>query len=178
MFISNAYAATTHAPGELAFYEHPEIWLLVSFVIFIALISKPAWKQISAGLDARSDAIKAELDEARLLREEAQTALANFQRKSRDAAKEAKRILAHAEDEAKRITTEAEVALAETLKRHEALAQDRIEQSQARAIEEVRAEAIEVALAATARILRENLDEQKSDALIDAAVQELPSKFQ
>jgi F-type H+-transporting ATPase subunit b len=177
--IAQALAAT--APGgahAVPFWQQPEIWLLVSFAIFVGLIARPAWQRITGGLDTRAERIQADLDEARRLREEAQTALANYQRKQRDAAKEAEEIIRHAEEEAKRLTLEAETALEETLTRRAALAQDKIAQSQARAIEEVKDEAVEVALAATRALIEERVDEAKDEALIDAAVKDLPAKLQ
>lgn len=175
--IAQALAA---APGTDAvpFWQEPEVWLLVAFVLFVGLMAKPAWQRITGGLDARADRIRAELDEARRLREEAQTALANYQRKQRDAAKEAQEIIRHAEEEARRLTAEAEAALEATLARREVLAQDRIAQSLAQAIEEVRDEAVDVALAATRALIEERMDEAKGETLIDDAVKDLPDKLQ
>jgi len=177
MIISPAYAAaarTTHG----TFYTEPEFWLLVAFVIFVGLMAKPVWRKVTAGLDTRAQEIAAELDEARQLREEAQATLASYQRKQRDAAKEAEEIIARAEDEATRLTQAAEKTLAETLKRHEALTIEKIAQAQARAVDEVKAEAVEIALAATRRLLEEHLNEAKGDALIEDAIRELPAKLQ
>jgi len=145
MMISPAYAATAGA-AHGPFYSEPEFWLLVAFVIFVGLIAKPAWRKVTAGLDGRAADIAAELDEARQLREEAQATLASYQRKQRDAEKEAEQILVHAQEQATRLTQAAEKSLADTLKRHEALTVEKIAQAQARAVEEVKAEAVEIAL--------------------------------
>jgi F-type H+-transporting ATPase subunit b len=175
--ISPAYAATAEA-AHGPFYSEPEFWLLVAFVIFVGLMAKPVWRKVTAGLDARAAEIAAELDEARQLREEAQATLASYQRKQRDAAKEAEDIIAHAQEEAARLTQAAEKTLADIIKRHEALTVDKIALAQARAVEEVKAEAVEIALAATRRLLEERLDEARSDALIEDALRELPAKLQ
>lgn len=166
------------AAHELPFWQEPEVWLTVAFLIFIGALAKPAWKRITGGLDARAAQIETELDEARRLREEAQAALAAYQRKQRDAAKEAEAILAHAEEEAKRITASAEKTLADTLRRREQMTAERIALAQSRAVDEVKAEAVEVALAATRRLLEENLDDARRDALVDQAVKELSGKLQ
>lgn len=176
--IGRALAATAEgAAHDLPLWEEPEVWLLVAFAIFVGFMAKPVWVKITGGLDERSARIQAELEEARQLREEAQAALANYQRKQRDAAKEAEEILRHAEEEAKRLTAEAEKTLEETLKRREALARERIAQAEARAIEEVKDEAVEVALAATRALITERLDPAKAERLIDEAVDELPEKL-
>ncbi|MDH3240487.1 MAG: F0F1 ATP synthase subunit B [Alphaproteobacteria bacterium] len=176
--IGRALAATAEAGAhDVPFYQEPEVWLLVAFALFVGMLAKPLWTRMTGGLDGRAERIKAELDEARQLREEAQAALANYQRKQRDAAKEAEEIVKHAEEEAARLTADAEKTLAETLKRREALSRDRIAQAEARAIEEVKDEAVEVALAATRALITERLDPAKAEHLIDAAVTELPAKL-
>lgn len=178
MIISPAFAANGDAAvASGPFYATAEFWLAVAFVIFIGLLAKPVWKRATTALDARAAAIAAELEEARQLREEAQAALASYQRKQRDAAKEAERLLAHAQDEAKRLTAQAEKSLEETLARHRALTEEKIAQAQARAMDEVRAEAVEIALAATERLLRERMSETHADRLVDRAIEDLPQKL-
>ncbi|MDX1486289.1 MAG: F0F1 ATP synthase subunit B [Alphaproteobacteria bacterium] len=176
--IGRAYAATAEGAESVPLWQEPEIWLLVAFSIFVGLMARPVWTRLTGGLDARAERIRAELDEARQLREDAQAALANYQRKQRDAAKEAEEILRHAEEEAKRLTAEAEARLERTLNRHEAVARDKIAQAEARAIEEVKDEAVEVALAATRALIEQRMDEAKGEELIDDAVKDLPKRLQ
>lgn len=179
MIIATAYAAeAAGAAHQVPFFQDPETWLTVAFLIFVALLAKPVWKRLSGGLDARAAQIEEELEEARRLREEAQATLAAYQRKQRDAAKEAEEILHHAEEEAKRIAANAEKSLAETLKRHAAMTDEKIAQAQARAVGEVKAEAVEIALAATRRLLEERLDEARGDALVEQAIKDIPAKLQ
>lgn len=175
--IGQALAATAGAP-PVPFWQEPEIWLLVAFVIFLGLVGRPMFARITGGLDDRAERIRAQLDEARQLREEAQALLANYQRKQRDAVKEAEEILRQAGQEATHLAAEAEAALEATLKRREALAQDRIAQAEARAVEAVKDEAIEVALAATKALIEQHMDAAKAEQLLDAAVKELPEKLQ
>jgi F-type H+-transporting ATPase subunit b len=176
--IARALAATAEGGAhEVPLWQEPEVWLLVAFAIFVGLMARPVWAKMTGGLDQRAARIKADLDEARELREEAQAALANYQRKQRDAAKEAVEILRHAEEEAKRLTAEAEKSLAETLRRREAIARDKIAQAEAKAIGEVKDEAVEVALAATRALIAERLDAGRAEWLIDDAVRELPEKL-
>jgi hypothetical protein len=73
--------------------EDPTFWVAVAFVIFVAAAFKKVRDGLNSALDGRAARIKAQLDEARQLREEAQAALAEYQRKVRDAAAEAKAIV-------------------------------------------------------------------------------------
>jgi F-type H+-transporting ATPase subunit b len=162
-------------PGvEEAFYEDPTFWVLISFTFFIVgLIFLKLPAMIGRVLDERSEGIASQLEEARKLREEAQTLLASYERQQRDAQGEAQEILDHAKVEAERATADAKVALEETIVRREAMAQDKITQAEAAAVKEVRDVAVEVAVA-TARILvAENLQSDQADAIVDKSITEL-----
>lgn len=155
----------------------PTLWVAVAFVIFVALAWRPAVRMIGGSLDARSARIRAELDEARKLREEAQSLLAEYQRKQRDALKEAEDILAHAKGEAERLRHEAAANLEAALARRERMAMDKIAQAEAQAVADVRNRAVDVAIAATSRLLAETVDARQSDALIDRSIDDLRRKL-
>lgn len=155
----------------------PETWVAVAFVIFVILVWKPAQKALLSGLDARAARIEKELSEAARLREEAQALLAQYQRKHRDAMREADEIITHAREEADRLAQQAARDLETSLKRREELAMQRIAQAEQQATADVRAAAVDVAIAATERLLKDKLDGAKGDALIDQAIKELPAKL-
>lgn len=154
-----------------------EIWLLLAFVVVIAIAFKPAKRAILAALDNRAERIRTELEEAQRLREEAQAALANFQRRQRDAMGEAEQILAHARQEAERLRVKMQAEIEETLKRREAQAVDRIGQAEAAAAAEVRAVASDVAVAAARQVIAANLDKDRAKTLVDQAINDLPAKL-
>ncbi len=157
--------------------EDPEILVTIAFVIFVVLIARTSYKAITGQLDARADKIKAELDEAVRLREEAQTLLAGYQRKQRDAAKEAAAILTQARAEAEQMTGQTEADLKATLERRTRLAEAKIAQAEAEALQSVREAAVEVATAATRRLIAESLDPQSAEALVDQAIEDLGKKL-
>lgn len=159
------------------FLTSPETWVALAFLVFVALVWKPVQKAIVSALDDRSARIGKELSEAARLREEAQALLTQYQAKHRDAMKEAETILAHARDEAQRLSQQAARDLEASLKRREELAMQRIAQAEQQASADVRAAAVDVAIAATERLLRDKLDGAKGDALIDQAIKELPGKL-
>ena len=136
----------------------PEFWVAVAFVILVAAIARPLYRAVVGGLDARTERIRHTLDEATRLREEAQHLLAEYQRKQRDAARECEEIVAHTEAEAKRFTEEAAARLEATLARREQLAIDKIAQTEAEAVQEVRVATVDIAIAATRRLLAQRTD--------------------
>lgn len=177
MLISTALAAAGSEEHATSLFAEPEFWLAIAFAVFVGLLARPLGRKIGAALDGRSAAIAKELDEAARLRDEAQALLASYQRKSRDALKEAEEILAQAEAEARRIQSDAAAALEASLKRREQLAMDKIAQAEARAVEDVRNAAVDVAMAATRELIEKTLDEDKSKALVEDAIKDLPKRL-
>lgn len=157
--------------------ESPTFWVAVSFLILVGLIAKPAGKAIIKALDDRTERIRATLDDATKLREEAQHLLADYQRKQRDAAKEIDDLIASAQAEAKNLAAEAAVKMEEALRRREQLARDKIAQAEAEALQQVRDTAIDLAIAATRRLMAERLDEQAAARLVDDAIAEIPARL-
>lgn len=155
----------------------PEFWVAVGFIVLMAVIAKPAWRTMIGGLDARAERIRASLDDAARLREEAQHLLAEYQRKQRDAAKEIDELLASARAEAERASGNAGDALDAALKRREQLALDKIAQAEADALQAVRNTAVDIAVAATRKLLVDRIDAAASARLIDQTITELPQKL-
>ncbi|HSR71074.1 MAG TPA: F0F1 ATP synthase subunit B [Kiloniellales bacterium] len=155
----------------------PEFWVAVAFLIFIGLVGKPIARFVTGALDSRSGRIRNEISEAQALREEAQKLLADYKRKQRDALKEADEILEHARVEAERLHEQARKDLETALKRREQAAMEKIAQAESQALREVRDQAIDLALAATERLIADSLDEKKSQALVERSIRELPDKL-
>ena len=155
----------------------PEIAVAIAFVIFVALVLWKGVGKVTAALDKRAGDIRRQLDEAQKLREEAQAALAGYQRRQRDALAEAEDIVSRAREEAVRLRADAEAALAATLKRREEQAMDRIAQAEARALQDVRDRAVDLAIGAAARLIGENMTGSTRDRLVGEATEELAAKL-
>jgi F-type H+-transporting ATPase subunit b len=117
------------------------------------------------------------LDEAEKLREDAQSLLAEYQRKQHAAAEEAAGIVAQAKAEAERIREQAEADLEQALKRREQQAIEKIAQAEAEALGEVRNQAVDLAMAASRRLLADNIDEGKAARLVDEAIKDLSGRL-
>jgi F-type H+-transporting ATPase subunit b len=159
-------------------FTEPEVWVLIAVVLFIVGVWKPARRSITGALDARAVRIRDELDEARRLREEAQQLLDANRKREAEAAAEAEAIVAHARAEAERIAAQAARDLEQTLERRQRLAAERIAQEQAKALAEIRAVAVDVAISAARQVITAELDQTRGAALIDAAIQSLPQQLQ
>ncbi|GAB2176104.1 F0F1 ATP synthase subunit B family protein [Dongia sp. agr-C8] len=172
--------ATDHAAeaGEHGpILENPELWVVVGFLIFLVYVGPKVWKMIVTGLDQRSIRIKGQLDEAQKLRDEAQALLNEYQRRQKEAAQEADAILAAAKDSAAHHTKDAMAALETSMARREKQALEKIAQAEAHATAEVRREAVEVATAATRKLLAQALTDDRATALVDQSIKELDRKL-
>jgi F-type H+-transporting ATPase subunit b len=155
-----------------------EFWVAVAFVAFLLILAYykvPAL--IAKALDDRADAIRKELDEARRLREEAQSLLADYQRKHRNAGQEAEAIVEQARREAEAFSGETRKALAETVERRRRQAEEKIARAEAQAVEDVRAAAVDMAIAAAERILREKAAGPSGAALIDESIRTIKGRL-
>lgn len=153
--------------------HNPHFWVNIGLLIFLCFAGPKIWRGLASFLDQRSMKIKADLDEAQKLRDEAQALLAEYQRKQRDALSEAEGIVSSAKAQAQREIQEAAANLAASMTRREAGALEKITQAEAHAIAEVRREAVEVATTATTRLIARVLDDNKASALIDQSIAEV-----
>ena len=172
-----AWAAEQAAAIAEPWYAAPEFWVMVAFVILVGGAFRPTFRLITAALDDRTQRIQRQIDEATRLREEAQDLLASYQRKQADAEREAEEMLARAREEADRLRERGAAELEQSLERRRQQAEDRIHQAETKAIDEVRRLAVDIAIEATRSVLADRTTGDKADALIDAAISELPDKI-
>jgi F-type H+-transporting ATPase subunit b len=155
-----------------------EFWVAVAFFIFLGvLIYFETHKKVAKALDERRDRIKAELDEARRLKEEAQALLAQYQRKQEEAEREAQAIVAGAQAEAERLAGEAKTKMKDFVARRTKMAENKIAQAEAQALADVRAAAAEAAVAAAETILARSVRGKVADDLIAKGIDDLKGKL-
>jgi F-type H+-transporting ATPase subunit b len=153
-------------------------WALVALVIFFALVIwLKAPKRMAESLDTRAEKIREELEEARRLREEAQELLAEYQRKRKEAEAEAEAIIAAGKHEAELLAQESASKTAEFLERRTALAEQKIAQAESQAVADVRALAVNIAIAASEAIIRDKVSGNLSDDLIARSIAEVKAKL-
>ena len=155
-----------------------EFWVAVAFGVFVLiLLYYRVPNLVAKSLDDRAEAIRKELDEARRLREEAQTLLADYQKRHRNVGQEADAIVEQARREAEAFAHETRVSLKDTLERRTKQAEDKIARAETQAVDEVRAAAIDVAMAAAERILREKTAGSGGASLIDQSIGDLKGRL-
>ena len=166
------------ASGPFFSLRNTDFVVLISFILFgLVLVYLKVPSMLGKMLDQRATSIKTELDEARALREEAQTILASYERKQKEVSEQAARIVEDAKNEAKAAAEQAQIDLEKSVQRRMSAAEEKIASAQASAEREVRDAAINVAVAATREILSSQMSSDIADKLTENAISEVQTKF-
>ena len=150
----------------------------MAFVVFVAGLGYiGVHKIIGKSLDDRATRIKAELDEARKLRDDAAQLLADYQRKRKEAEGEAQEIVAGAKAEAERMANEAKAKIEEFVARRTKMAETKIAQAEAQATADVRSAAADAAIAAAEKILSTETKGRLAGELIAKGIEDVRKKL-
>lgn len=166
------------ASGPYFSLHNTNFVVLLAFLVFVGIIlwaKAPA--KIAGLLDARAVQIKAQLDEARALRDEAKAVLASFEAKQREVEVQSARIVAAAKAEAEAAATQAKADLKTSIERRMAAAEDQITSAQAAAIRQVRQQAAALAIAAASDVLAKQSTAAGVAASIDEAIAQVEAKL-
>jgi F-type H+-transporting ATPase subunit b len=159
------------------FYE-PEFWVAVAFVILMGVFAYfGIHRTVLKALDHRSDRIRAELDDARRLKEEAAKLLTEYQARRASAEHEAQDIIASAKADAERIATEAKAKMEDFVARRTKTAESKIALAEAQALADVRAAAAEAAVTAASSILSQSVKGGVADDLLAKGITEVREKL-
>ena len=155
-----------------------EFWVAVAFVILMGVFAYVGvHKTVLKALDNRSARIKAELDDARRLKDEAAKVLADYKTRRASAEREAEEIITGAKAEAERIAAEAKAKMEDFVARRTKTAESKIALAEAQAVADVRAAAADAAIAAASTILSQSVKGQVADDLLAKGIAEVRQKL-
>lgn len=157
------------------FLSESRVWVAVAFFIFFGIFGKTLWRALAGMLDDRSNRVRAELDEALKLREEAEAMLRDAEQRRAEAQAEAKALIEGAQAEAARVAEAATAEAEAAAKRREQMAVDRIAAAEKAAVDEVRVAAADIAAAAARQVIAEGLTADADARLINQAIAHLPA---
>jgi F-type H+-transporting ATPase subunit b len=152
-------------------------WATAALFIFLGIVvylKVPA--MITKALDGRAEKIRADLDEARRLREEAKALLTEYQKKRKDAEAEAAGIVDAAKREAAVVAAEAKAKSEDYIRRRTALAEQKIGQAEVEAVNAVRASAVDLAISAATKLL-DGKDTKASAELFKSSLSEVKARL-
>ncbi|QQA43446.1 F0F1 ATP synthase subunit B [Pelagovum pacificum] len=177
--VATLAASPAFAAGDAFFsLRNTDFVVLIAFIIFIAiLIYFNVPSMVTKMLDQRAENIGKELDEAKALREEAQSLLASYERKQKEVQEQADRIVENARAEATRAADQAKEDIRASVARRLAAAEDQIASAQASAVKEVRDEAVTVAIGAAREVIAKQMTASDANKLIDKGIADAGSKL-
>jgi F-type H+-transporting ATPase subunit b len=159
-------------------FTEPETWVAIAFVILMVIFGYLGiHRTVLKALDHRAERIKAELDDARRLKEEAANLLADYKARRASAEREAEEIVASAKAEAERIAVEAKGKMEDFVARLTKTAENKIALAEAQALADVRAAAAEAAVAAASSILSQSVKGPVADDLLAKGIAEVKAKL-
>ncbi|MDG1129116.1 F0F1 ATP synthase subunit B [Seohaeicola saemankumensis] len=166
------------AGGPFFSLKNTDFVVLLAFLLFIGVLFYFKVPGLIGGLlDKRADTIRGELEEARALREEAQTLLASYERKQKEVQEQADRIIAQAKDEAATAAEQAKADLQKSITRRIAAAEDQIASAEAAAIKEVRDRAVVIAIGAARDVIAKQMTAADGNKLIDEGIEVVDAKL-
>jgi len=159
-------------------FEDPETWVAIAFIILMGVF---AWlgvhRTMFTALDHRAERIRAELDEARRLKDEAAKVLAEYQARRASAEREAEEIITNARAEAERIAADAKAKMEDFVARRTKTAENKIALAEAQALADVRAAATDAAVQAASTILSQSVKGSLADDLLTKGIAEVRQKL-
>lgn len=160
------------------FLNNTEIVVGIGFVIFVGvLIYVGVPGLIARKLDERSIRIKAELDEARALRDEAQTLLASYERRQKEVKAQAEEIVVAARREAEKASEVAKEDIRKSVARRIQNATDQIAAAEHAAVRQIKDQAVAIATAAAADVMRARMKVEDAERLVDNAIADVRAKL-
>lgn len=162
----------------MEFLNDTNIVVSIAFAAFVGvLLYVRVPGKVTTMLDARADGIRSELDEARALREEAQTLLASYERKQKEVAGQTAEIIANAKAEARAAAEVAKEDLKRSIERRLKTADEQISAAEDRALRDVRDRAIAVAVAAAGEVIAAKIPQADADAMLNAAISDVGQRL-
>ena len=165
-------AIGTYGAAALFFsLRNTDFIVTLAFLLFVGILVYFKVPSIIGGLlDKRAETIRAELDEARKLREEAQELRASFERKKAEVKDQAERIVAKARADAELAAQQARADLETSIVRRLKAAEDQIASAEASAVRAVRDQAIAVAISASRELIAKKMEAEDAAKLIESSI--------
>jgi len=149
------------------------VWTLIIFAGLLLILSKTAWGPILAAVDAREKGIQAALDEAAQRNAEAAGLLEQHREQLMDARRQANELIAEGKAAGENVRKDIEEKARSEGKAIVERARAEIGRERDAALDMLRKESVELALAAASQLMRERLDQAKDREFVERYLDEL-----
>ena len=178
VFLMLAAQPALAASGPFFSLRNTDFVVTIAFLIFVAIVLKAKVPALLGRLlDKRALDIRRELEEARDLRDEAQSILATYERKAREVQAMADEIVVAAKRDAQSAAEAAKVELRASIARRLKAAEDQIATAEAQALKAVKDRAVTVAVSVAGEVLAKQMSAGDQSGLIDASIAEVEARL-
>jgi F-type H+-transporting ATPase subunit b len=161
------------APSLILPATNELIWGSVSFAVLFVLLAKFAWPGLKKGMEARTDRIRTDIEQADTAKAEAEHVLEEYRAQLAEAKSEAARIIEESRQAADAIKRDQEQRLQTELAEMRARAQADVEAAKAQAVADLRNEVAQIAIQAAELVVQKNLDPATQRQLVDTYIDQL-----
>jgi len=152
------------------------IWTIVVFLVLVLLLRKFAWGPLLAALDRREKMIAGAVDDAKKAREELERVRQDAAQVLVEARREAEAVVSRSRADASQLGAELRKKAADEAAGIVTNAERRIQQETLKAIQQVRAEAVDLSLAIASKVLQRTVTKEDNERLIADVVSSLDKR--
>ena len=152
------------------------IWTIIVFLVLLALLGKFAWRPLLEALENRQESIRRSLDDAAKAKQELERLQVESQRILAEARAEAETIVARTREDANRLRDEMRQKAQQEAANIVKNAQKQIELETARALQQLRHEAVDLSVAIASKLLQRNVSKEDNERLIEDTFRQLEAQ--
>jgi F-type H+-transporting ATPase subunit b len=152
------------------------IWTIVVFLALLAALAKFAWKPLLAALETRQASIRKSLDDALLAKQELERLQVESAQVIRQARVEADAIISRSRADGDRLREEMKQKAREDADAIVRNAERQIQLETTRALQQIRAEAVDLSVMIASKIIQRNLSREDNQRLIDEALKQVEGR--
>ena len=152
------------------------VWTIITFLLLLVVFNKLAWQPLKHVLQTREELIRKSLDDAHKAKQELERLHVESQRILTEARVQADKILSETRSDANRLRDElkqkAQSEAAGIVKN----AERQIEMETARALQQIRTEAVDLSVALASKLLQRNLTKEDNERLIEETFRQIEAR--
>ena len=156
------------------FFYQPASWVFIAFIIFVSIaIYLKVPNMVTKILDDQINKIKNDLDDARKLKEDANSLLAEYERKIESANKESENIINQAKKNAMAYEENSNKKIEEFISRSEKQSIEKIQQAEKSAIKKISEEIVNKSVEVSEKIILKNMNDQNNSKLFESSIDQI-----
>jgi F-type H+-transporting ATPase subunit b len=175
-----AHSGGEHEPSLMPDFQKREtwmsaLWVVIIFLVLLAVLYPTAWKNVLGGLKAREDRIRKDIAEAEAARARAEATLREYNAQLTAAENRVREMINTATKDGERVATEIRMRAQAEAEEAKKRAMKDIDTAKQNALSEIYQRAAELSTSIAEKILRRNINAEDQKDLVKRSLDELQS---